>query len=73
VPNHTSVTLTLHVAGDNTCDRNGLTVALTIQLGGPATAGVDRAAPEAVPVIHRALVTSLADFDAGVCIAQDTP
>ena len=73
VPNHTSVTLTLHVAGDNTCDRNGLTVALTIQLGGPATASVDRAAPEAVPVIHRALATSLAAFDAGVCIAQDTP
>jgi hypothetical protein len=82
VPRNTSVILTLHVAGEDTCDHNGTTVALAIQIGATgiaAVSGVDpvaatRATREAGAVaIHTAPATSLRDFDAGVCIAQDTP
>jgi hypothetical protein len=78
VPRNTSVTLTLHIAADDTCDRAGITTSLTFVVGA-ATSAIDRvAAPDApdqagVIAIHAAPATSLRDFDAGVCIAQDMP
>jgi large repetitive protein len=79
VPLNTSVTLTLHVAGENTCDRNGLNLTLTVQIGATVVATapvIDVAASSPAPgivAIHTAPATSLRAFDAGVCIAQDTP
>jgi hypothetical protein len=69
VPNGTSVTLTLHVAADQTCDSAGITITQTITIGASsvARAGLDR------PVIGAAPATSLRNVDAGVCILQDTP
>jgi hypothetical protein len=78
VPKGTVVTLTLHVGGEDTCDRAGTTITLMVTLG---TANVARvaspiettsSAPDAAPVILSAPATSLRDYDAGVCILQDT-
>jgi hypothetical protein len=80
LPVGASVTIFLHVAGEDTCDRNGLDVRVPFVVGVPgiarapelprvaATATADRA-----PAIRRAPATSLRDSDAGVCIAQDRP
>jgi len=76
VPRGTSVTITLHVAAEDTCDRNGLNLTLTFQVGATAVAGVavnvsTREADAAA--IHGAPATSLREFDAAACILRDTP
>jgi hypothetical protein len=80
VPNGTNVTLTLHVAADQTCDRAGITITQAIQIGAATVvlAGIDGVAASSAsstdgPVILTAPATSLRAFDNGVCIAQDTP
>ena len=77
VPNGTSVTLTLHVAADQTCDPAGITITQTITIGASMVARAPEldgiAASSGAPVIRMAPATSLRNFDAGVCIAQDTP
>jgi hypothetical protein len=81
VPNGTSVTLTLHVAADQTCDAAGITIAQTITIGATSVAlapGLGGVATSSsgegdAPVIRMAPATSLRNFDAGVCILQDTP
>jgi hypothetical protein len=79
VPRNTSVTLTLHVAAEDTCDRAGINVTLTVVIGATGLVGVaqiDRASETAeagVVAIHTAPATSLHAFDSGVCILQDTP
>ena len=63
VPRNTSVTLTLRVGAEDTCDRGGVSVTLTIQIGAGSTVTASALAAPA---------TSLRGHDAGVCIAQDT-
>jgi len=76
----TSVTLTLHIAADDTCDRAGITTSLTFVVGGAPTATeADRVAALGAPAqpglvaIHAAPATSLRAFDDAVCIAEDVP
>jgi len=76
----TSVTLTLHIAADDTCDRTGITTSLTFVVGGAPTATeADRVAALGAPAqpglvaIHAAPATSLRAFDDAVCIAEDVP
>jgi hypothetical protein len=79
VPRNTSVTITLHVGAEDTCDRNGITVTLTIQIGASALdsghVAAARLAPEPAGAVafHAAPATSLRGFDGAVCIAQDAP
>jgi len=80
LPVGASTTLVLHVAGDQTCDRGGLDVSVPFTVGGARAPEVARIAvtdeadaADRSPVIRLARVTSLRDFDAGVCIAQDRP
>ena len=82
VPRNTSVTLTLHIAAEDTCDRAGITTTLTFVVGGAniatareldGVASLDAAAQTGEVAIHAAPATSLRSFDAGVCIAQDVP
>ncbi|HEY0986564.1 MAG TPA: M36 family metallopeptidase [Kofleriaceae bacterium] len=76
VPNGTSVTVTLHVAADNTCVRGGFDVTLPITIGTPMmmTAALDPTATSSAPgTIRSAPATSMRNFDAAVCILQDTP
>jgi hypothetical protein len=74
---NTSVTITLHIAAEDTCNRAGITVTFTLVIGasgGSTAAVVDRVvATSADPVIRTAPATSLRDFDSDVCVAQDAP
>ncbi|TMQ19703.1 MAG: hypothetical protein E6J91_05830 [Deltaproteobacteria bacterium] len=81
VANGTSVTLTLHVAADQTCDHAGITVTQTIVIGtggmmnasGPERVVAASAMRSDAVVLRTAPVASLRDFDAGVCILQGRP
>lgn len=77
VANGTSVTLTIHLAGQFTCDRAGTDVTLTFQVGvmSVASSGLDpvsRTSDDEAAILAAPAV-SLRDFDGGVCILQDTP
>jgi len=79
VPRGTSVTITLHVGAEDTCDRAGITLTLTIQIGAAGVASPSErriatsAAPEQAGVVAGAPATSLRAFDAGVCLAEQAP
>jgi hypothetical protein len=51
-PRNTNITISLHASGDNTCDRNGITVTLTARTGAddvPNAAKIDTAETKASP------------------------
>ena len=78
VPSGTTVTITLHVAAEDTCVRAGITVTQTLTIGvaGVARTSLDgvAASPAAdAATLRSAPATSLRAFDTGVCIAQDQP
>ena len=81
VANGTSVTLTLHIAADQTCDHAGITITQTIVIGtggmmnasGPERVVAASAMRSDAVAIRTAPAASLRDFDAGVCILQDRP
>jgi len=72
----TTITFTVHIAAEDTCDRAGVTATRSIVIGGSSLSEA-RVATLAAPVqpgaveIHSAPATSLRAFDAGVCIAQE--
>jgi hypothetical protein len=83
-PANTPLTITVHVAGEQTCDRNGVTAVLTTPTGTingtgalriASAASTDTGVIEASRVVatHEASVTSLGSVDAAVCITNDTP
>jgi hypothetical protein len=87
-PANTSLTIAVHVTGEQTCQRDGVTVVLTTPSGidravhaselaaeepAHATSG-DRAIDGSrVVATHQAPAASLRATDAAVCIASDTP
>jgi fungalysin metallopeptidase (M36)/PA domain-containing protein len=82
LPVGASVTVFLHVAGEDTCVRNGLDVRVPFVVGVasgasapelPRIAAASPTAADRAPAIRMAPATSLRDSDAGMCIAQDRP
>jgi hypothetical protein len=80
-PPNTPLTITIRITGQETCDRNGLTVVLTTPTGTAAAVNASElaaAAPSdamdsAVVATYAAPAVSLRSVDAAVCIANDTP
>jgi hypothetical protein len=82
-PPNTPLTITIHVNGDFTCTRDGVTVVLTTPSGISAATtsmmdmpvGTDEPIVDASRVLatFQAPATSLRAADAAVCIANDTP
>jgi hypothetical protein len=82
-----AITITVRIVGDETCDRNGITVTATTGTGAVAAGadGVERregaARFNATMVLedgssvaaYEAPATSLRSFDAAVCVANDAP
>ncbi len=87
-PANTSLTITLHVVGEQTCERDGVTVVLTTPPGvdgatsasgaglaqrSIGTAGEAVIEDSGVVATYEAPATSLRSADAAVCIVNDTP
>jgi hypothetical protein len=80
-PAHTSLTITVHVDAEQTCDRNGITVVLTTPAGldaGTASRATLASSPvvvgeSSVVATYDAPTASLTPLDRAVCIQNDTP